>query len=224
MDRVIYEAMGKILTGGGKTNERDRALQGTSQQPAAHRLVAGSQARSERLHSTSSKSDSGSRNSLESNESDSSAEEELAGSRGAVATSSSKTAKTRFGNVKVKKPLAKNVDRKGRQIFCRNCGTSETPQWRSGPAGPRTLCNACGVKFKKGMPLQLQEGSHGVPSGARSPHSSQDVLVRDFVTKKPQEQQRSCGSSPTLKARTNVSSSPFYESLEFIDRSRITDS
>ncbi|KAK6136173.1 hypothetical protein DH2020_030064 [Rehmannia glutinosa] len=26
----------------------------------------------------------------------------------------------------------------------------ETPQWRAGPMGPKTLCNACGVRYKSG--------------------------------------------------------------------------
>eukprot|EP01134_Creolimax_fragrantissima_P003901 CFRG3901T1 len=29
---------------------------------------------------------------------------------------------------------------------CVECGTPNTPQWRKGPMGPRTLCNACGLK------------------------------------------------------------------------------
>jgi hypothetical protein len=45
----------------------------------------------------------------------------------------------------------------GRRITCRNCGTHQTPQWRCGPEGPRTLCNACGVRYKKGLPLQYIE-------------------------------------------------------------------
>ncbi|KAK1621694.1 hypothetical protein BDP81DRAFT_387584 [Colletotrichum phormii] len=28
---------------------------------------------------------------------------------------------------------------------CHNCHATCTPQWRSGPAGPRTLCNVCGL-------------------------------------------------------------------------------
>jgi len=32
-----------------------------------------------------------------------------------------------------------------------------TPQWRAGPSGPKTLCNACGVKHKKGLPLAYLE-------------------------------------------------------------------
>ncbi|KAJ1298822.1 hypothetical protein BS78_01G483100 [Paspalum vaginatum] len=33
---------------------------------------------------------------------------------------------------------------------CTHCASVETPQWRQGPAGPSTLCNACGVRFKSG--------------------------------------------------------------------------
>ena len=32
---------------------------------------------------------------------------------------------------------------------CLDCGQQNTPQWRMGPEGPKTLCNACGVKFLK---------------------------------------------------------------------------
>ncbi|OMP03460.1 hypothetical protein COLO4_10405 [Corchorus olitorius] len=30
-----------------------------------------------------------------------------------------------------------------------NCGTNNTPMWRKGPLGPKTLCNACGIKHRK---------------------------------------------------------------------------
>ncbi|CAL9049329.1 unnamed protein product [Musa acuminata subsp. burmannicoides] len=32
---------------------------------------------------------------------------------------------------------------------CADCRTSETPLWRSGPGGPKSLCNACGIKYRK---------------------------------------------------------------------------
>jgi GATA-binding protein, other eukaryote len=31
---------------------------------------------------------------------------------------------------------------------CVQCGSAETPQWRSGPVGPSTLCNACGIRLR----------------------------------------------------------------------------
>lgn len=33
---------------------------------------------------------------------------------------------------------------------CTHCQVQKTPQWRTGPVGPKTLCNACGVRFKSG--------------------------------------------------------------------------
>lgn len=33
---------------------------------------------------------------------------------------------------------------------CSHCLSHRTPQWRAGPLGPKTLCNACGVRFKSG--------------------------------------------------------------------------
>ncbi|KAM7269614.1 hypothetical protein ACFE04_025111 [Oxalis oulophora] len=33
---------------------------------------------------------------------------------------------------------------------CGHCLSQRTPQWRAGPMGPRTLCNACGVRYKSG--------------------------------------------------------------------------
>ncbi|KAG2546837.1 GATA transcription factor 18-like isoform X2 [Panicum virgatum] len=41
------------------------------------------------------------------------------------------------------------LDFVSRESKCQNCGTSEkmTPAMRRGPAGPRTLCNACGLMW-----------------------------------------------------------------------------
>ncbi|KAJ7566174.1 hypothetical protein O6H91_02G091300 [Diphasiastrum complanatum] len=36
---------------------------------------------------------------------------------------------------------------------CTHCLIQRTPQWRAGPMGPKTLCNACGVRFKSGRLL-----------------------------------------------------------------------
>lgn len=30
------------------------------------------------------------------------------------------------------------------EYVCTDCGTLESPEWRKGPKGPKTLCNACG--------------------------------------------------------------------------------
>ncbi|KAK1394336.1 Plant-specific GATA-type zinc finger transcription factor family protein [Heracleum sosnowskyi] len=34
--------------------------------------------------------------------------------------------------------------------ICSHCQVTQTPQWRAGPLGPNTLCNACGVRYRAG--------------------------------------------------------------------------
>ncbi|KAI3446172.1 hypothetical protein Pfo_002837 [Paulownia fortunei] len=47
-----------------------------------------------------------------------------------------------------RKPEAESGSVSGRR--CTHCQVQKTPQWRTGPLGPKTLCNACGVRFKSG--------------------------------------------------------------------------
>ncbi|KAM0752700.1 hypothetical protein T439DRAFT_286870 [Meredithblackwellia eburnea MCA 4105] len=35
---------------------------------------------------------------------------------------------------------------------CANCGRTGSPEWRTGPTGPKTLCNACGLRWSKARP------------------------------------------------------------------------
>lgn len=47
---------------------------------------------------------------------------------------------------------------------CSDCNTTRTPLWRSGPKGPKSLCNACGIKQRK---------------------ASQAAMAANFATDKP---------------------------------------
>lgn len=68
-----------------------------------------------------------------------------------------------FDSVKVKKPKkiasSNGSGHVGAVVMaapprrCSHCGVTKTPQWRSGPLGAKTLCNACGVRFKSGRLL-----------------------------------------------------------------------
>lgn len=40
---------------------------------------------------------------------------------------------------------------------CTHCGTTKTPQWREGPAGPKTLCNACGIRYRRSQSLGVSD-------------------------------------------------------------------
>ncbi|KAJ3115247.1 blue light receptor [Phlyctochytrium bullatum] len=47
------------------------------------------------------------------------------------------------------KPPRKKVKIPKEDLFCRRCGTTTSPEWRKGPEGPKTLCNACGLAHSK---------------------------------------------------------------------------
>lgn len=51
-------------------------------------------------------------------------------------------------STKTSKEKVKQTPTIGRK--CHHCGVDDTPQWRAGPNGPKTLCNACGVRYKSG--------------------------------------------------------------------------
>jgi len=35
------------------------------------------------------------------------------------------------------------------ELYCHSCGTLDTPEWRRGPDGCKSLCNACGLHYAK---------------------------------------------------------------------------
>ncbi|CAL9133877.1 unnamed protein product [Musa textilis] len=48
--------------------------------------------------------------------------------------------------------------------FCSDCSTTKTPLWKSGPQGPKSLCNACGIrrrKARRAMATDAAAGSDG---------------------------------------------------------------
>ncbi|KAF8965217.1 hypothetical protein BDZ97DRAFT_1812751 [Flammula alnicola] len=51
------------------------------------------------------------------------------------------------GSKKKKLKRAQNAE----QYVCITCGRTDSPEWRKGPLGPKTLCNACGLRWAKQM-------------------------------------------------------------------------
>ncbi|CDF88551.1 BN860_12882g1_1 [Zygosaccharomyces bailii CLIB 213] len=44
---------------------------------------------------------------------------------------------------------SKSGKNRNAHMRCLHCLSTETPEWRKGPGGPTTLCNACGLFYKK---------------------------------------------------------------------------
>jgi hypothetical protein len=66
---------------------------------------------------------------------------------------------------------------------CGHCGVQKTPQWRAGPMGAKTLCNACGVRFKSGRLLPEYRPACS-PSFVSSIHSNSHRKVLEMRRKK----------------------------------------
>ncbi|KAG5362348.1 Cutinase gene palindrome-binding protein [Yarrowia sp. C11] len=55
---------------------------------------------------------------------------------------------------RVRKPTSKS---KEGDYICTECGTMNSPEWRKGPQGRKTLCNACGLRWSKQAKKQQQQ-------------------------------------------------------------------
>ncbi|XP_011031206.1 PREDICTED: GATA transcription factor 7-like [Populus euphratica] len=59
---------------------------------------------------------------------------------------------------------------------CTHCQIDKTPQWRIGPLGPKTLCNACGVRYNTGR-LFPEYRPAASPSFDQKKHSNLHKLI-----------------------------------------------
>jgi len=78
-----------------------------------------------------------------------------------------------------KKKRAKN--NQNQTLICHSCGVTSTPEWRRGPDGAKTLCNACGLHYSKMLKKQTQNGATSPQSQKRT--NSVHMLLNDSVTK-----------------------------------------
>lgn len=71
---------------------------------------------------------------------------------------------------------------------CMQCGATKTPQWREGPLGPKTLCNACGVKRVRAL--------KAIAEGRKPPASPQQ---RKAAAQRQRQQEQSADLAAALQ-------------------------
>ncbi|KAF5183655.1 Gata transcription factor [Thalictrum thalictroides] len=69
---------------------------------------------------------------------------------------------------------------------CLHCLSEKTPQWRAGPLGPKTLCNACGVRYKSGRLLPEYRPANS-PTFSGELHSNSHRKILDMRRQKYKE-------------------------------------
>ncbi|XP_010264666.1 PREDICTED: GATA transcription factor 8-like [Nelumbo nucifera] len=93
---------------------------------------------------------------------------------------------------------------------CLHCEITKTPQWRAGPMGPKTLCNACGVRYKSGR-LFPEYRPAASPTFVASLHSNSHKKVLEMRTQAGQ------------KAEMAATGTPITDATELIPNSHLLD-
>ncbi|XP_024522778.1 nitrogen regulatory protein GLN3-like [Selaginella moellendorffii] len=89
---------------------------------------------------------------------------------------------------------------------CTHCLSQKTPQWRAGPEGPKTLCNACGVRFKSGRLFPEYRPALS-PTFLSEVHSNSHRKVLEMRRQKESSHPRFLGPSPRSPSLSPSSSS-----------------
>ncbi|GLJ53151.1 hypothetical protein SUGI_1132680 [Cryptomeria japonica] len=95
--------------------------------------------------------------------------------------------------------IKKKEQGKLRVIKCMHCGTHKTPQWRAGPMGPKTLCNACGVRYRYGG-LVPEYRPSASPTFSVDKHSNSHKKILEMIgqkefTSQASEAKKTCSGS-----------------------------
>ncbi|MCD7471673.1 hypothetical protein HAX54_012272 [Datura stramonium] len=87
---------------------------------------------------------------------------------------------------------------------CADCGTTKTPLWRGGPAGPKSLCNACGIRSRKKRRALLglnKEDKKSKKSSASGNRNNQNQSSGDSTSSSGDSTSSSNGGGSLLKKK-----------------------
>ncbi|KAK4756593.1 hypothetical protein SAY87_006720 [Trapa incisa] len=93
---------------------------------------------------------------------------------------------------------------------CSDCKTTTTPLWRSGPRGPKSLCNACGIRQRKARrAMEAAAATMGIGNAAYTDASSSRINGSNFkwpnkLDKKPRSNKNNDNLSHQFKRSHSV--------------------
>ena len=103
----------------------------------------------------------------------------------------------------VKGPQYKKRSRAPAPGSCQACGTTETPEWRRGPDGARTLCNACGLHYAKLVRKRMQQEGGEEPSPSQPPPQVSLVSLEELrASTKSAEAAAAAGLTPSGSSKS----------------------
>ncbi|KAK6236740.1 hypothetical protein QUC31_020536 [Theobroma cacao] len=66
---------------------------------------------------------------------------------------------------------------------CSDCNTTTTPLWRSGPRGPKSLCNACGIRQRKARRAMEAAAAAAAENGAAAAADASSMKIKVHIHK-----------------------------------------
>lgn len=87
---------------------------------------------------------------------------------------------------------------------CQSCGTSSSPEWRRGPTGHKTLCNACGLRYSRSV---ARQGKMANQQQQQQQQRSSPVLFHPKKKSRPLSSRSTSPSSPTFTTSNSTSPS-----------------
>lgn len=89
-----------------------------------------------------------------------------------------------LGNIEVHSFTSNSNSSSNTVRICSDCSTTTTPLWRSGPRGPKSLCNACGIRRRKAR-RAMQAAAESGTTTANDNSSFAKIKLQINMEKKP---------------------------------------
>jgi len=80
-------------------------------------------------------------------------------------SSTDETASSSLADILTRPSKYRKRSRAAAPESCLSCGAEDTPEWRRGPGGVRTLCNACGLHYSKMLRKRKNNNDGRINSG-----------------------------------------------------------
>ena len=95
------------------------------------------------------------------------------------------------GGIRRRRPAPRQRNRQAQRV-CSHCHSPETPQWRAGPDGPGTLCNACGIRYAANrlLPEYRPSTAPSFRSGQHSNRHRKVMKLREQQTMNAAEEEK----------------------------------
>uniref|UniRef100_A0ACD5Z5W5 Uncharacterized protein n=1 Tax=Avena sativa TaxID=4498 RepID=A0ACD5Z5W5_AVESA len=107
---------------------------------------------------------------------------------------------------------------------CSDCNTTKTPLWRSGPRGPKSLCNACGIRQRKARRAMAAAAAALATTGGGSV-AAMAASGGGMAMGGPQASETAQAVKPTKKEKRALDadrSLPFKKRCKMVDRPTVT--